>query len=161
MPELSRQPELLKNSPAKSMKAGKLLQKLEAEADLAFKTEREAQNLEVVRRNTKQPLTKAEQSRKTLERLRSHTAEIEMELSLRDKVEVESKRNLEARMKLRAANLTPAERKAQAEEIRRGQIAFSHVVAEAHPGWRTQENPNAEIYRQQYTPTNGLKPKNR
>ena len=68
--------------------------------------------------------------------VRARTAEIEMELDLRKQVELEQERNLAARMKLREANRTPAEKKAQAEETRRGQILFSRIVPENHPDWR-------------------------
>ena len=84
-----------------------------------------------------QPETKAEQSRKKLHRLRIHTAKIEMELSLRAQVEVESQRNLEARMKLRDANLTLTERKALEAETREFQIRLSRITSpEQHPDWR-------------------------
>ena len=46
------------------------------------------------------------------------------------------KRNLEVKMKLRAANRTLAEQKAYDAELRRGQILFANVVPENHPDWR-------------------------
>jgi hypothetical protein len=94
-----------------------------------------------------------------LHQLRARTSEIERELSLRAQVEVESQRNLEARMKLRDANLTLTERKAQEAETREFQIRLSRITSsEQHPDWRQQENPNAEFYRQQITPTRVTKP---
>ena len=74
---------------------------------------------------------------------------MECELEAIRQAEVESERHLATTMKLRAANRTPAEKKAYDAEIERGQILFSRVVAEAHPDWRQQENPYAEYYRQQ------------
>jgi hypothetical protein len=86
-----------------------------------------------------------------LHQLRARTAEIEEELSLRAKVAHEQDRCLKAERQLRAANLTLSQRKAQEAETRQFQIRLSRVTSlEQDPGWRTQENPNAEIYRQQY-----------
>jgi hypothetical protein len=142
------------------MRAAKFLRKLETEADLAFEKQREVQRLEFIRLKTKQPPSKAEQSRDRLFRLRKETAEILNGLELARQVETENARYLEARLEQRKANLTPAEKKAQAEEARRFQIYLSQTHSpEHHPDWRTQENLNAEIYRLQYTPTHGSKPK--
>jgi hypothetical protein len=103
---------------------------------------------------------KAEELRTKLFQLRAQTAEIERELSLRKEVEAESQRHVAAVLKLQAANRTLAEQKAYDAEIRRGQILFANVVPENHPDdWRTQENPNMEIYRQQYPHPSGRIPK--
>jgi hypothetical protein len=138
-----------------------LLQKLQGEADIAFQKEWKARNQKVVRLNAKHPPSKTEQSRARLFKLRKETREILTELELARQVEAENERYLEARLQQRKAKMTTDEKKAQAEETRRGQILFSRVVAENHPDWREQENPNAEVYRQQYTPTNGRSPKAR
>lgn len=143
------------------MDAERLLTKLEFEADRASEKKWNEQRLETIRRCQRKKETKAEQSRKTLHQLRARTAEIEEELRLRSQVEREQERFCKAERALREKNRTLAERKVYDAEIRRGQILFSRVVAEAHPDWREQENPNAEIYRQQYTPTHCSKLKNR
>jgi hypothetical protein len=116
--------------------AAKLLEKLQDEADLAFERNWEVRNQEVVRRNTRQPPTKEEQKRARLFRLRKETSEILDAMELDKQVETESRRYVEARLRQRKANLTVAEKKAQAEETRRGQIQFSRVIAENHPDWR-------------------------
>jgi len=93
---------------------------------------------EIIRLNTQQPETRAEQSRKKLRQLRARTAEIEDELELRAQVAHEQERFCKAERALREKNRTLAERKAQEEEIRRGQILFSRVCPENHPDWRAQ-----------------------
>jgi hypothetical protein len=114
MPGLLRRQESVRNSPgAKAMRAAKLLQKLQGEADLAFATNWKAVNREIVRRNTRLPPTKAEQDRARLFKLRRDTAEILNELQLARQLEVENARYLEARSKQRKANMTVAEKKAQ------------------------------------------------
>jgi hypothetical protein len=141
------------NSPDAKMNAALLLAKLEGEA-LRFEL-KSNERLEMIRRKTK-PETKSQQCQKKLSQLRVQTAEIERELSLRKEVEAESKRHVAAVVKLQAANRTLAEQKAYDAEIRRGQILFANVVPENHPDdWRTQENPNVEIYRQQYPHPSG------
>jgi len=82
------------------MKAAKLLQKLQAEADLAFEKECRTRNLEIVHRNVKPPPTppsKADQSRAQLIRLRKQTSEIENELKLERQVEDEFQQYVLAR----------------------------------------------------------------
>jgi hypothetical protein len=69
------------------------------------------------------------------------------------RIELEAERHLRATMALRKANMTTTEKQARAEETSRGQILFSRIVPENDPDdWRQQENPNAEIYRQQIAP---------
>jgi hypothetical protein len=104
----------------------------EQEFDKQWKKER----LEIVQRCARQPDTKAQQCQQQLSKLRSQMAGIERELELHKQVEVETLRNLDARMKLLEANRTPAEKQAYDAEIRRGQIAFSRIVPENHPNWR-------------------------
>ena len=118
------------------MRAAKLLQRLEDEAHLAFSRNWKARNEEIVRLNTRQPPSREEQKRSRLLRLQKETNEILDELELDKQVETESRRYLEAHLRQRKANQTVAEKKAQAEETRRGQILFSRVVAEKHPRWR-------------------------
>jgi hypothetical protein len=109
-----------------------------------------------------QPQSKSDQCRRKLRELRAKTNAIEGELDLRHRVELESQRHLRATMALREANMTVAERQARAEETRRGQILFSRIVPENHPDdWRHQENPNAEIYRQQIAPVGKTNAKTR
>ena len=140
------------------MDAEKLLAKLEFEAEEKKWNE---QRLQAIRRRI-QPATRAEQSRKTLHHLRSRTAEIEEELHLRAQVEREQERCFKAERALKEKNRSLIERKAQAEETRQFQLQLSHIISSEHsPDWREQENPNAEFYRQQCTPTHGSKPKNR
>jgi hypothetical protein len=133
------------------MKAERLYEKVMLEAERIDDRKWKEQRLEIVRRNTRQPETKSQQCRKQLSQLRVNTAEIERELDLRKEVEVESQRNLEARMKLLEASRTPAEKKAYDAEIRRGQLLFSRVVEENSPDWRSQPNSNLEFYQRQMT----------
>lgn len=108
------------------------------------------ERMELVKCKARQPESKSDQCRRQLRDLRARTNAIECELDLRHRVELESQRHLKATMALREANMTMAEKQARAEETRRGQILFSKIVAENHPDdWRQQENPNAQIYRQQ------------
>ena len=123
------------------MDAEKLLAKLKLEARAREKNRNEP--LPRAIRFQTQTETKAEQNRKKLHRLRARTAEIEYELKLREQVEAEAEKCMKAERALRDANLTIAERKARDAEIRAGQIAFSHVVAENHPDWR--EHARAEF----------------
>jgi hypothetical protein len=120
-----------------------LLQKLEHEAELRFMTELEAENQAIVQRNAKLPPTREERNRKRLAPLKLKTAQIHGELELDRKLKLEEKRYVEARKLQRKANLTVAE-KAEAEDIRRSQIAFSTACPEAHPEWRKQA---AEAFR--------------
>jgi hypothetical protein len=122
------------------MDAARLLEKLEGEA-LRFEL-KSNERLEMIRRKTK-PETKSQQCQKKLSQLQAQTAEMERELDLRKRVEVESQRHMTATMKLRAANRTPAEQKAYDAEVRRGQILFANIVPENHPDWR--EHAKAEF----------------
>jgi hypothetical protein len=82
------------------MKAAMLLEKLQNEVDLAFETEWEAQNQEVIRRNVRpppKPPSKADQSRAQLLRLRKQTSEIQNELDLERQVEDEFQQYVLAR----------------------------------------------------------------
>jgi hypothetical protein len=91
------------------MKAAMLLEKLEREADLAFKTEWKTRNQEIVRRNVRPPPTppsKAEHDRAQLLRLKKQTAEIENELKLEQQIEDEFQQYVEAR-KRRNCKHTP------------------------------------------------------
>jgi hypothetical protein len=96
-----------------------------------------------------QPEAKSAQCMRRLRDLRSKTNAIEWELDLRHRVELESQRHLRDTMALREANMTAAQKQAQAEDTRRGQILLSRIVPENHPDWREQENPNLAFYRQQ------------
>ena len=102
-----------------------LLQKLEHEAELRFMTELTAENQAIVQRNAKLPPTKQELNRKRLAQLKLKTAQIQDELEVDRQLKVEEKRFVGARMLQRKANMTVAEKKAEAENIRRGQMAFS------------------------------------
>ena len=70
----------------------------------------------------------AEQSRKKLRQLRARTAEIEDELELRAQVAHEQERFCKAERALCEKNRTLAERKAQEEDIRKGQILFPRTT---------------------------------
>jgi hypothetical protein len=77
-----------------------LLKKLENESDLRFKTEWKARNQEIVRRNVRPPVTplsRADQNRTQLLRLRKKTVEIDNELKLEQQVEDQFQRYVEAR----------------------------------------------------------------
>jgi hypothetical protein len=77
-----------------------LLNKLENESDLRFKTEWKARNQEIVRRNVRPPLTppsRADQNRTQLLRLKRKTVEIDNELKLEQQVEDQFQRYVEAR----------------------------------------------------------------
>jgi hypothetical protein len=100
----------------------------------------------------RQPESKSDQCRRMLRELQTKTSTIENELRLRREVELESDKHLKVTMAPREANMTVAEKQARAEETKRGQILFSRIVPENSPDWRQQENPNAEIYRQQISP---------
>jgi hypothetical protein len=135
-------------------KAQALYNKVQAQAERDWERQEEKQRLEIIRRNAQQPDTRYEQNIKRLSQLRRKTFEIECELKAIRQVEAASERHLAATMKLRAANRTPAEKKAYDAEIRRGQILFSRIVPENHPDdRRQQENPYAEYYRHQQAPT--------
>ena len=125
-----------------------LLHKPQGEVGLALERQwNEQQQQEDIRLAATQP-TKAEQCRKKLFQPRAETAQIQMELDLRKQLEAESQRNLQPRMNLRDANRTPADKKAQAEEPRRGQILFSRILPENHHDWRamaTAEFRNKKI----------------
>lgn len=135
-------------------KAQALWNKVQAQAEREWEEQEEKQRLEVIRLNAQQPDTRYEQNIKKLCRLRKETFNMECELEAIRQAEVASERHLATTMKLRAANRTPAERKAYDAEIRRGQILFSRIVPENHPeNWRQQENPYAAYYRQQRNPS--------
>jgi hypothetical protein len=70
--------------------------------------------------------------------LRKQAAEARFQLELDQQLETESTKCLEATMKLRESRLTPAERKAGAEETRRGQILFAKLIPELSPSWREE-----------------------
>jgi hypothetical protein len=115
-----------------------LLHKLEREAEGRFITELKAENLAIVQRNAKLPPTKQELDHKRLAQLKLKTAQIEDELKLDRQLKLEEKRYAEARMLQRKASLTVADKKAEAESVRQGQITFSTACPEAHPDWRKQ-----------------------
>jgi hypothetical protein len=118
------------------MSAAMLLQKLEAEADARFGTEWKAKNQAIVQRMAKLPHSNEERKSNQLTQLKLKTAQIQNELELDRQLKLEEKRYVEARMLQRKANLTVAEKEAEAEDIRQGQISFSRVCREAHPEWR-------------------------
>jgi len=70
--------------------------------------------------------------------LRKSTAEVRFQLELDHQLETESKKNLEATMKLRESRLTPAERKARAEETSRGRKLYSRIIPELAENWREE-----------------------
>jgi hypothetical protein len=127
----------------------RLVAKLELQAAEECRRQWERESLEIVQRNTRQPPTTSQNCRKQLTQLRTQTAEIELALKLRKEVETETKRNLQAKMKLLEAQRSPAEQQAYEAEIRRGQILYSRVVEENDPDWRRQPLSNLEFYRQQ------------
>jgi hypothetical protein len=94
--------------------------------------------------------TKYQQNIAKLRRLERETLTMATELEIGKRLEAAQKRNLEVKMKLQAANRSLTEQKAYDAERRRGQILFANVVAENHPDWRSQPNPNLELYRKQY-----------
>ena len=77
--------------------------------------------------------------------LRKRTDDLRFQLELRQQLKLEQEPFLKESIKLREANRTPGERKAQAEEIRRGQIFFSGVVPENHPDWREHWSAAAKV----------------
>jgi hypothetical protein len=79
------------------MRAERLVEKLQLEADREFERKWESDRQKIVERNARKPETKSQQCRKQLSQLRLQTAEMERELDLRKEVEAESRRNLEAR----------------------------------------------------------------
>jgi hypothetical protein len=119
------------------MTATMLLQKLEAEADAMFRTEWKARNQRIVQRMAKLPPSKQEQDRNRLAQLKKKTAQIQDELELDRQLKLQEKRYVEARMLQRKANLTVAEKQAEAEKTRQFQISLSRTVSpEYHPDWR-------------------------
>jgi hypothetical protein len=77
-----------------------LLEKLEHEADLRFRTEWKARNQEIARRDARPPVTptsKTDQNRAQLLRLQRLTAGIENELKLERQVENQFEQYIQAR----------------------------------------------------------------
>jgi hypothetical protein len=112
-----------------------LIQKLEIDAYRAADREQKEMRLEAARlKNT--PQAKARQSRRELNRLRTHTAEIRNELELRRQMESEMKKFVAASLELQEANLSAQERELRDADTHRMQILFSKIVPEAHPDWR-------------------------
>jgi hypothetical protein len=120
------------------MKAEQLHAKIMLEAEHDWKKQWKKERQELVQRRAVRPPTKSEQDRKKLSQLRIETATIERELDLRKEVEVESKRNREARMKLYEADLTAEEKRERDEDIHRMQVYASLFCKEASPDWREQ-----------------------
>jgi hypothetical protein len=87
----------------------------------------------------------SQEDRKRINTIRSKTASIHSKLALKREWEAESAKYLAASMELRTAQLTNADKKAQAEETRRGQILYSRLAPELHPEWR--EHAQAEFSR--------------
>lgn len=113
-----------------------LIRKMEADADRAEDGEREKMKMEAARLRCT-PQAKAEQSRRELNRLRTHTAEIRQELELKRLMKMEMKKYVAASLELQEANRSAEEREIRAAETRRRQILFSKVVSpEIHPDWR-------------------------
>jgi hypothetical protein len=133
------------------MRVERLLAKMQLQAEEADRQQRQQRRYEAAYPTLK-PEVQEEQKLDRLCNLRKQTADINFTLELDRQLEAESKRNLVATMKLRESRLTAEERKARDTETRRGQILLSRVVLENHPDWKQQENPNAEIYRQQRKP---------
>lgn len=133
------------------MKAERLLQKLQLQAAVASERERQERRYEAAHPTVK-PEVQEDQKISRICNLRKRTNDIRFQLELDKQLKLEEEKLLKASVELREANMTSAERKARAEEVRRGQILFSRLVPENHPDWRQQENPYAEFYRQQRKP---------
>lgn len=118
------------------MKAERLWEKVQAQAERKSETDWERQRLEASQPTKVTAEAKLEQGRRQLRQMRASRNAIEDELELKRELKVESDLLLASRMKLRAANLTAEERRLRDEEIRRGQILFARVVPENHPDWR-------------------------
>jgi hypothetical protein len=118
------------------MNAKRLYEKVMLEAERAADKQWKKERQELVQCRVRQPDSKSQQSQKQLSEIRSQTVAIERELALRKQVEVESKRNRDARLKLLEANMTPAERRARDEDIHKARVLYSKVCPELHPSWR-------------------------
>jgi hypothetical protein len=77
-----------------------------------------------------------DQKIRQISNLRKNTAEVRFQLELDRQLETESKKHLEATIRLRESRLTPAERKARAEEARRGRKLYSRIIPEVSEDWR-------------------------
>jgi hypothetical protein len=118
------------------MKAERLYNKVMLEAEREEERRYETERLEVIRLNTKQPESKADQDIRRICQLRKKTGDIYYQLELDRRLRAEQDGYLKAAAELREANLTAAERRARAVETRKGQILFSKVCRELHPDWR-------------------------
>jgi hypothetical protein len=143
-------PEFSRSFPDDNMNAERLHAKLMLEA--AQNEERLWYQERLDLAKAPQPESKSAHCMRRLRDLRSKTNDIEWDLDVRRRIELEAERHLRATMALREANMTAAEKQARAEETRRGQILLSRIVPENHPDWREQENPNLAFYRQQIAP---------
>ena len=111
---------------------------MDAENEL-FKKDRQ-ETLERKRLRITRPESKAVQNRRELQRLQIETAEMQTELRLKQEIEVEFKRNIEAGLQLNEANLSLAERKERDAERRRRRAAFAAASGclEVSDDWRAQ-----------------------
>ncbi len=119
------------------MRAENLVIKLQLDALAASEREARQKRYESAHPTVSDEVVK-QQKVDRLVNLRKKTKEVESQLELDRQLETESKKNLEATMKLRESRLTAQERRLKAAEIRRGQILYSRVIPELHPDWRQQ-----------------------
>jgi hypothetical protein len=133
------------------MKLESLLYRLKAEAYAKADRKWKEVRVDFVRRKMEKPPTVTEACRESARTLKRKTDEIWNEIRERRMLELAKDQHTRANVALLEANRTPAERKAQAEDVRDFQVRYSRLVPEASPDWRSQENPFAEHYRQQMT----------
>jgi hypothetical protein len=121
------------------MRMQRLLSRLEFEADQKAERQWKLDRLDLVRRRAEKPPTMTEASRKKVIDLRAKNETIYEELYQRRLLALAQEEHIKANMALIEANRTPAERKAQAEEVRQFQIRLSRVTsAEQHPDWASR-----------------------
>jgi hypothetical protein len=119
------------------MRLQRLLDKMQWQAEAARREQRERER-EKAAHPTVTPEMIADQKIRQISNLRKQTAEAKFQLQLDKQLEAESKKNLEATTKLRESRLTPAERKARAEETSRGRKLFSRIIPELAETWREE-----------------------
>lgn len=139
------------------MKLENLLHRLELEAEAKADRNWKQERLELVKRKTAKPPTVTESCRKKVAKLRARTESIYEELYERKLLELEQREHVKATMALIEADRTPAQRAARDREVHDFQERYSALVLEASPSWRTQENLNADFYRQQMSPGRKMK----
>jgi hypothetical protein len=88
------------------------------------------------RRVAPKAVTKTQQNRNKIAKLRNETNNIHHELRTNEVLAAETRRHQEAAVALYQSQLTPHQRRERTEGMRKMGIAFSSVCKEVHPNWR-------------------------